>query len=397
MNIVLAPIGTLGDIIPFVALAETLAARGHFVKVCGSSLHAGTFQSRGLSFVSVGATISWSDISEMVDRVYQCSTLPEQGEIITRSLLLYEGERMYADYIRAMEDSDIVVCPDLNAIAREAAITAHKVWTSVNLTPFWVESALRYPLPNHLRTYLETTLQRDGLPIKASAPYSPTLNIIAASPVICHISSRLPSHFKVTGAWLPDEISYCAPADLQRFLEVGSPAVVVSFSSVVTLKAKTMDIVIEAIEQLKLRAVVLGCDNKETSSSIFCTKYIPHSYLLPRTSLMVHHAGSGTAHTICRFGKPSVAVPHVLDQFYWAQCLATLGVAPKPMPSDTISVGEVASAIALALEDKAMRARAEQIGSLIRAEHGTEAAADAIETSAHHVESVGSQGPDFSW
>jgi hypothetical protein len=54
----------------------------------------------------------------------------------------------------------------------------------------------------------------------------------------------------------------------------------------------------------------------------------PHDWLFPRTSLVIHHGGSGTTHSAARAGVPSVVLPFAADQFFWAEQLRQRSIAP---------------------------------------------------------------------
>jgi UDP:flavonoid glycosyltransferase YjiC (YdhE family) len=52
----------------------------------------------------------------------------------------------------------------------------------------------------------------------------------------------------------------------------------------------------------------------------------------------VQHGGSGTTHTALRYGRPSLVIPHIIDQFFWNRRVAELGAGPlgpgiKHLPS----------------------------------------------------------------
>jgi sterol 3beta-glucosyltransferase len=57
----------------------------------------------------------------------------------------------------------------------------------------------------------------------------------------------------------------------------------------------------------------------------------------------------------------------------------TLGVAPAPVPQRRLSAASLAGAITCATTDPALAARAADLGSRIRAEHGTADAVAALE------------------
>ncbi|XP_066329852.1 sterol 3-beta-glucosyltransferase UGT80B1-like isoform X2 [Miscanthus floridulus] len=58
---------------------------------------------------------------------------------------------------------------------------------------------------------------------------------------------------------------------------------------------------------------------------------IPYSWLFPRCAAAIHHAGSGSTAAALLAGIPQVTCPFLLDQFYWAERLHWLGVAPEPL------------------------------------------------------------------
>jgi UDP:flavonoid glycosyltransferase YjiC (YdhE family) len=97
--------------------------------------------------------------------------------------------------------------------------------------------------------------------------------------------------------------------------------------------------------------------------------FIPHDYLFERSGCVVHHAGAGTSTAAARAGAPSVTVPHLFDQYYWAGMLHERCVAPKPIFRPQLNAKKLADRITEAL---AMREAAQVVGSKIRAENGVE-------------------------
>jgi sterol 3beta-glucosyltransferase len=97
---------------------------------------------------------------------------------------------------------------------------------------------------------------------------------------------------------------------------------------------------------------------------------VDHRTLFARTAVVVHHAGAGTTHAACRAGTPSVTVPQVGDQRYWADRLRRLGVAPAPLTLRDLSATALAERILDAAADRGMRDRAQALGNRLRAEDG---------------------------
>jgi UDP:flavonoid glycosyltransferase YjiC (YdhE family) len=105
----------------------------------------------------------------------------------------------------------------------------------------------------------------------------------------------------------------------------------------------------------------------------------PHAWLFPRASLVIHHGGAGTSHTACRAGVPSVALPVAVDQFFWADRLASAGVAPPYIRATQIDAPRLRRMIEFAERDS-VRERARALGIAMSEEHGVSRAVQAIES-----------------
>ena len=106
---------------------------------------------------------------------------------------------------------------------------------------------------------------------------------------------------------------------------------------------------------------------------------VDHRALFPRAALVVHHGGSGTTHAVVAAGVPSLVIPHVGDQPYWADRLRRLGVAPKPQAVRGLQAERLASAALASAADPAMRQRAAALASELEKERGLDEATGAIE------------------
>ncbi|XP_048135563.1 sterol 3-beta-glucosyltransferase isoform X2 [Rhodamnia argentea] len=68
------------------------------------------------------------------------------------------------------------------------------------------------------------------------------------------------------------------------------------------------------------------------SGQLFCfSGSIPYLWLFPKCAVAVHHGGSGSTAAALKAGIPQVICPFLLDQFYWAERMFWLGVAPEPL------------------------------------------------------------------
>jgi vancomycin aglycone glucosyltransferase len=177
-----------------------------------------------------------------------------------------------------------------------------------------------------------------------------------------------------TGAWiLPDD--RLLPADLEAFLDEGTPPVYVSFGSVRAPEAAAR-VAIEAIRAQDCRVVLsrgwADLDVIDDSDDCFVVGEVNHQALFQRMAAVVHHGGAGTTTTAARAGVPQVVVPQIADQPYWAGRVAALGIgAAHDGPTPTFESLSAALRTALSPET---RARATEVAGTIRTDGATVAA-----------------------
>jgi sterol 3beta-glucosyltransferase len=106
---------------------------------------------------------------------------------------------------------------------------------------------------------------------------------------------------------------------------------------------------------------------------------VPHGWLFPRCSAVVHHGGCGTTHTALAAGVPQIITPVTADQPFWAYRVAVMGVGPSSYtPAHRITATRLAEMISEVTRDK-VRARAVELAALMRDEDGVTRAIEALE------------------
>jgi sterol 3beta-glucosyltransferase len=142
-------------------------------------------------------------------------------------------------------------------------------------------------------------------------------------------------------------------------------------------------LVLKAVALAGVRAVVAtgwgGIEPGERlPDTVLAIDQAPHDWLLPRMSVVVHHAG-GTTWTAVAAGRPQVVCPSIGDQPFWARRMHALGVAPPPLPAARLTPEDLAAAIRTAGADRGMRERAATLADRIKAEDGAAAAVTVLE------------------
>ena len=96
----------------------------------------------------------------------------------------------------------------------------------------------------------------------------------------------------------------------------------------------------------------------------------PHDWLFPQMAAVVHHAGAGTTAAGLRAGIPTVSVPMITDQPFWASRVTALGAGPKAVPYKSLSAESLGAAISDAVSRDSYRSRAREIAKQLASEDG---------------------------
>ncbi|XP_068651641.1 sterol 3-beta-glucosyltransferase UGT80A2 isoform X1 [Aristolochia californica] len=115
---------------------------------------------------------------------------------------------------------------------------------------------------------------------------------------------------------------------------------------------------------------------------LFCfSGTVQYRWLFQRCQVVVHHGGSGSTAAALYAGTPQIVCPFILDQFYWAEKMTWLGVAPPPLKrsellpdgDDEASIQNAAISLSNAIKEALspeVRARAFELAARISAEDG---------------------------
>jgi sterol 3beta-glucosyltransferase len=183
---------------------------------------------------------------------------------------------------------------------------------------------------------------------------------------------------EVAGYWWPEHpAGWTPPADLERFLTAGPPPVFVGFGSRNPADAARLTAVVaDARRQAGVRMVVqagwadLGAALHD-DDEVLVIGEAPHDWLFPKMAAVVHHAGAGTTAAGLRAGVPTVSVPMITDQPFWASRVTALGAGPSAVRYKSLTAGSLAAAIGDAVSRAAYRSRAREIAKQLAAEDGT--------------------------
>lgn len=193
---------------------------------------------------------------------------------------------------------------------------------------------------------------RSELGLPAAAP-PPARTVVPASPTLLPRPDDWPATATVTGRWHAPAPGPAEDPDPEAtaFL-AGGDVVYAGFGSMARgdARRRTREIV-GAVRRRGLRAlVVTGWGGLEVpadvaGADVLVRDAVDHDRVLPRCRAAIHHAGAGTAHAVVAAGLPSVPVPVIGDQPFWAARLHERGLATAPVPWSRLDADHLAAAL----------------------------------------------------
>jgi sterol 3beta-glucosyltransferase len=400
MRIALATVGTTGDVAPFVLLARRLVARGHEVTAVSWPLHRAALAQPGVRVEVAGPH---ADPGRITSVAAEAATRPPLQQVaILRDFHLADGEAHYRRVRSLLPGHDFVVVHGIHVLAHAAVLDEGLPFATAVFDPVLLPTRHAPPpgLPplgplNGLAWWmLDSMLARTGRPVDAilsragsaqrGLPLfrarSPRLHLLACSPAIISVPPDLPAGTRVTGSWLDDAPIPPLPPDVDAFVADGSAPVVVAFGSMAGPSEGALDDAVRMLLESGRRVVVQGEVVADVASpGLLRIGAVDHRSLFPRAAVVVHHGGSGATHAVCAAGAPSLVIPHVGDQPYWADRLRRLGVAPEPQPVRGLRADRLADAALAAAADPGMHERAAGLAASLGKERGLDEAVIAIE------------------
>jgi UDP:flavonoid glycosyltransferase YjiC (YdhE family) len=141
---------------------------------------------------------------------------------------------------------------------------------------------------------------------------------------------------------------------LEAFLDKGPAPVYAGFGSMPRRdQARKVSLLVRAARVAGRRVIIgrfwKGTTPFDRADDVFFLKGYPHLRLFPRMAAVVHHGGAGTTATAAVSGVPQVIVPHILDQYGWADRVWRSGLGPRPVWRSRLTWRRLARALDEAL------------------------------------------------
>ncbi|MBI2296803.1 MAG: glycosyltransferase [Betaproteobacteria bacterium] len=418
-RIVFATFGSLGDLHPYLALAQELKRRSHRPLIATFEEYREPVAAAGIAFAAMRpAMAGFGDPRAIMERLVDPWRGPEH---MVRKIFMPHLRESYEDLARACEGADLLVTHPLAFTGPLLAEQRGLRWVSTVLSPMSLFSAIDPPLfpaaawLRHVRklgvapyrlvfSYVRRVVRRWeeplhrlraelGLPspgpiAQFEGQYSPRVNLALFSRLLAAPQTDWPVNTVVCGfprydGTPPDSATR---DELEAFLAAGEPPIAFGLgSSAVMVAGKFWRDAIAAARALGHRAVLLtGAPPEELGAlpaSVKAFQYLPYSAVFPRAAAVVHPGGIGTLAQALASGRPQLVVPVAFDQPDNARRTVKLGIA-RAVPFRKANAAAMAAALQALLASAGCAARAETIGEKVRRDDGARAACDELERAA---------------
>jgi MGT family glycosyltransferase len=402
-----------GNTAPQLAIARTLVARGHDVRMLGHGVQQAKVEATGARFLSYRHAPDADSSQPETDlmRDWEAKT-PIGAFARLRDRLMFGPSGLFArDVLEAVEKepADVVVWDYLLVGAGIAAEKSDAASVSVvhtvyplprpGVPPFGVGLQPARGAAGRARdAVLTRVLTRSFMPgLKAAnrvradlglEPFGSPFNLLDGADLNLVLTSEA---FDFAGP-LPDTVRYTGPLvesasptawDSPWPADDPRPLVLASFSTTFMAQQDLATRAVEALGRLPVRGLLTAGPAIDATAlpqreNVAVREFVPHPAVLPEASVVITHAGLGTVHAALSAGVPLVCIPHGRDQddvtarvvFHGAGVRAGRNVGPE----------KLARLVSAVLADGSYRANAQRLAAAFAAEgDGAIRAAELVE------------------
>jgi len=369
MRCFLLSLGTHGDVELFRLLGRELSRRGHQVTIASSPFYRERMEPAGLEFLPVG-TGTQAELSALF------RSLASEADFRARV-------RAYAErWVRPQ------LAQSLGAVKAQLARTDYFI---NNLRSVWRSKGRIIPGTSVTYDPVGDIAAIRKYAAQLAGYEAAVLELVALPKALVDPDDTWGERFHFTGFWRDETPIDPAPSrELVEFLNAGSAPVAITMGSMLSFDSPAfVETVRDALRLAGQRGVLVGgwseFNAEAANDDLLITEGAPYDWLFPRCSLVMHHGGAGTVAAALRAGRPSILLPQVASQAYFAQLLARQGVLAGELNVQSWNVEMLATAIARGAVDESLRRAAATWASRLADEPGVRIAVGLIEQHAARI------------
>ncbi len=407
MRITMICIGSTGDVRPYIVLGRELKARGHEITICAFQDFEPVVLKEGLFFKPING-----DVKALMATLMNGSTGVGFLKQV-RDALVDIIDPFLEDLEAACDGAEAIIGTYLGQVFQSLAEVRHIPFIQTQYFPMdknpeapiasapgqragkaW--NLASYQLGHFIisvmeKYYLSEWREKKGMsPRKLEATPKYELNghripvLYAISPLVMPRPATWGENIHMTGFWRDyRDIDFTPSPALSAFLDAGEKPIYIGFGSMVSGDmGETLDIVMEAIRESGVRAILSrgwGGQEIPEDPNIFVADFVPHDWLFQHVAGVVHHGGAGTTAAGIQAGCPTLVIPFGGDQPFWASRVKDLGIGPKAIPRDKLTVSKLSKALTDLIATKKYRVAARELGERLKLEQGHVIAANIVE------------------
>jgi len=360
MHFILSPMGSAGDVHPFLGLALALRERGHTITFVVAQYFEELVRRHGLEYVEVGTTEQFLASLNNPNLWNPRKALQHVYESGIRHAMPLQYEALASHFVPG-ESVAISSCLGFGALLAREKLGLPLV--TVDLQPAVLWSDIEPPrIPGTFGPkWLQRLIYQIGVKFIIDPVILPSLNAyrreiglppIASVPPWWHspdcVACLFPTWYGPPQAdWPPNVIQTDFPLwderadeplgdDVEAFLAAGEPPIVFTPGSANLFGKNFFLAAVDACRRLGRRGILLSRFADQVPTSLPATvkhfAYVPLGPLLPRCAALVHHGGIGTAAQAMAAGVPQLIMALAHDQYDNADRIQRLGIGNWSTP-----------------------------------------------------------------
>jgi MGT family glycosyltransferase len=365
-----------GGVQPALGLGRLLSARGHHVQMLAPAVHQKQVEAAGCAWITFPAVAEFDPAAGRAadgQRAYIQETF--FGDVLPDALTAaVRSQPPDALVVDALLASTLSTAQALGPPTAALVHTLRSFHGDVDSFGSWGRPQL-----NQLRERLgQDRLADEGDTLFVELQRRAQLELVAMPAEFDARSDVAPN--VVHMGWIPEPPS----GDLQLPWDEADPTplVVVGLSSTYMHQEWLMERILSTLAELPVHVLAttgpeLDPSELRVPASVELRDYVPHTFVLPRASVVVTHAGVGTLMGAFAHGVPCVCVPLGRDQPRNAARGAELGAAIALSPDADAQT--IRAAVEAALESPELRAGAARLRDAIAVYADGERGAAALE------------------
>jgi rhamnosyltransferase subunit B len=407
MHFILSPMGSAGDVHPFLGLALALRERGHAITFVVVEYFRELIERHGLAYVQVGTTEEFLASTRNPNIWKPRKALQHVYESGIRPAMPLQFEAFKEHFVPG-ETVGIGSALGFGAlIAREKLgiplITLHLqpavLWSDIepptipgSFGPKWLQPwiyrfGVKYVIDPVILPSLNAYRRELELPPIASVPpwwHSPDCVISMFPEWYCSPQADWPPNHLQTDFPLWDAQANEPLADeVESFLAAGDAPLVFTPGSANVFGAAFFRAAADACQRLDRRGILLTRFSEQIPANLPAGvrhfEYVPLTPLLPRCAVLVHHGGIGTASQAMAAGVPQLIMALAHDQYDNATRVTRLGIGDWLTPT-WFSGSRVAKRLSQLIESADVRKSCREVADLLKRRDGLEQTAVAVES-----------------